>query len=108
MSERMMTVDEAREWVAQDKSSRNTVSAARTVVAQAEQIETLSHLLAGAEQAAISRAEQIERLQAAVRDLMEDYLVADADIHSERGFGEYVEPNLADYGLTTDLMEPPA
>lgn len=63
MSERMMTVAEAREWVAQDKSSRNTVSAARTAVAQAEQIETLSHLLAGAEQAAISRAEQIERLQ---------------------------------------------
>lgn len=41
MSDRMMPLDEAREWVAQDKSTRSTARAARTVVAQAEQIERL-------------------------------------------------------------------
>ena len=41
MSDSMMRLDEALEWVAQDKSTRSTARAARTVVAQAEQIERL-------------------------------------------------------------------
>jgi type II secretory pathway component PulF len=45
MSDRMMPLDEALEWVAQDKSTRSTARAARTVVAQAEQIKRLQNAL---------------------------------------------------------------
>ena len=45
MSYRMMPLDEALEWVAQDKSTRSTARAARTVVAQAEQIERLQEAI---------------------------------------------------------------
>ena len=45
MSDSMMRLDEALEWVAQDKSTRSTARAARTVVAQAEQIERLQAAL---------------------------------------------------------------
>lgn len=41
MSDSVMPLDEAREWVAQDKSTRSTARAARTIVHQAEQIERL-------------------------------------------------------------------
>lgn len=41
MSDSIMPLDEAREWVAQDKSTRSTARAARTIVNQAEQIKRL-------------------------------------------------------------------
>ena len=40
-----MSVSDAREWVVHDKSTRSTARAARTVVAQAEQIERLQAAL---------------------------------------------------------------
>ena len=49
MSDSMMRLDEALEWVAQDKSTRSTARAARTLVAQAEQIERLQNALRDAE-----------------------------------------------------------
>lgn len=44
-----MSVSDAREWVMHDKSTRSTARAARTVVAQAEQIERLQKAVAEAE-----------------------------------------------------------
>lgn len=38
---KLMSVTEAQEWVAYDKSTRSTPRAARTIVAQAEQIKRL-------------------------------------------------------------------
>lgn len=52
---------------------------AHTVIQQAEQIETLSSLLAGAEKAAIDRSEQIKRLQKALRQAHEDEFIAGLD-----------------------------
>ena len=40
-----MSVSDAREWVAYDKSTRSTARAARMVVSQAEQIERLQAAL---------------------------------------------------------------
>ena len=48
MSDSMMPLDEALEWVAYDKSTRSTARAARTVVAQAAQIERLQTAVEGA------------------------------------------------------------
>ena len=45
MSDSMMPLDEALEWVAYDKSTRSTARAARTVVAQTEQIKRLQAAL---------------------------------------------------------------
>lgn len=44
-----MSVSDAREWVVYDKSTRSTARAARTVVAQAAQIERLQAALRDAE-----------------------------------------------------------
>lgn len=108
MSNSIMPLDEAREWVAQDKSTRNTARAARTIVAQAEQIETLSRLLSGAEEAAIERAEQIERLRAALRQADQDAFWASADRYAGPGPLTYEEPDWGTYSLLPEDMEAPA
>lgn len=75
MSDRLITAEEAQkrlseleamsDWTGED---RIAAEYARTVIAQAEQVETLSRLLTGAEKSTIERAEQIKRLQAALRE----------------------------------------
>lgn len=45
MSDSMMSIDEAQMWVQQDKSTRSTPRASRTIVAQAEQIRRLQKVV---------------------------------------------------------------
>ena len=92
MSDNMMSVDRARRLTDGGRHTTHAglvIPAARTIVAQAEQIETLSRLLSGAEEAAIERAEQIKRLQRAVNyaviNSIQDAfdLVVDGVLHPE-------------------------
>lgn len=56
----------------------------------------------------IQQAEQIKRLQNAVKFLLEDFNDADQDIFSERhvGQGEFEPSTTEDYGLTEKDMKP--
>jgi|LSQX01.1.fsa_nt_gb hypothetical protein len=86
MSDSIMPLDEAREWVAQDKSTRSTARAARTIVHQAE---------------------QIERLQAALRQADKDAFWVSADRYVGPGPLVYEEPDWGTYSLLPDDMETP-
>ena len=68
-----MTIEEAvrflQDGAQEERLDPRMFRAAQTIVSQDDKIETLSHLLAGAEQAAIGRAEQITRLQNALQEV---------------------------------------
>lgn len=70
MSDHMVSTYEALAWLDPHNSPKPEVPSpllvdryARTVIEQDETIQTLSRLLAEAEEAAIERAEQIERVR---------------------------------------------
>ena len=98
MSDSMMSIDEAQMWVQQDKSTRSTPRAARTIVAQAETIETLSRLLAGAEGAATELATQIDRVRRALNDITRQKAVSEYD-------RDHGHDNPEWHGATVDALE---